>query len=74
VGYPPLVPGDCNGDDIVSAGDVVWLLSYLYRGGDPPAPLCIGNVNGDGIVSAGDVVYLMSYLYRQGPDPQNGCD
>jgi hypothetical protein len=74
IGDPPLVPGDCNGDDKVTGADVVYLLTYLYRGGYPPAPLCIGNVNEDGIVSGADVVYLMDYLYRNGPEPQNGCD
>jgi hypothetical protein len=69
-----LVPGDCNGDDIVSAGDIVWLLSYLYRGGDPPAPLCIGNVNEDSRVDGEDLVYILNYLFRYGPPPQNGCD
>jgi hypothetical protein len=28
--------GDCNGDGIINIGDVVYLITYLYRGGPPP--------------------------------------
>jgi hypothetical protein len=28
--------GDVNGDGIVNLGDVVYMISYLYRGGPPP--------------------------------------
>jgi C1A family cysteine protease len=67
------LPGDGNGDGVVSAGDVVYLLAYLYRGGLAPQPLAAGDANGDCMVGAGDVVYLITYLYRSGPPPQPGC-
>jgi hypothetical protein len=65
--------GDCNGDDIINVGDVVYLITYLYRGGSPPEPLCVGDVNNDDIVNVGDVVYLITYLYRGGPPPDPDC-
>jgi hypothetical protein len=65
--------GDANGDSAVTAGDVVYLLSYLYRKGPPPCIPEAGDANGDCTVSAGDVVYLLSYLYRHGPAPLEGC-
>jgi len=68
-GMPP-VCGDVQGDYIVNVGDVVYLVSYLYKGG--PAPYCPqarGDVNTDGIINVGDVVYLVSYLYKAGPLP-----
>jgi hypothetical protein len=65
--------GDVNGDGIVDVGDVVYLISYLYRGGPPPDPLSTGDVNCDGIVNLGDVVFLISYLYKSGPVPRC-CD
>jgi hypothetical protein len=61
--------GDVNGDGIINVGDVVFLVSYLYRGGLAPDPLWIGDANCDYIVNVGDVVYLVSYLYRGGPPP-----
>ncbi len=67
------VPGDANGDSLVSAGDVVYLLSYLYRHGPPPCVPEAGDANADCFVNAGDIVYLLTYLYRNGPPPQRGC-
>ncbi|NIM98788.1 MAG: hypothetical protein GTO24_12120 [candidate division Zixibacteria bacterium] len=63
------IPGDPNGDGIVDAGDVVFLLSYLFRYGDSPVPLASGDANGDGKVQPSDIVYLLNYLFREGPAP-----
>lgn len=65
--------GDANHDGIVNAGDIVYLVSYLYRGGPAPVPLSEGDVTCDGIINAGDIVFLVSYLYRGGPTPKC-CD
>jgi len=65
------VPGDANGDGSVNVGDVVYLVSYLYRNGPAPSPEDAGDANCDGPINVGDVVYLVSYLYRDGPPP--GC-
>jgi hypothetical protein len=69
-GYP-VVCGDANYDGAVGAGDVVYLLSYLFRGGDPPPCPMIGraDANYDGSVGAGDIVFLLSYLFRGGAAP-----
>jgi len=61
--------GDANADGIVDIGDVVYLISYLYRGGPPPTPPEVGDTNCDGIVDIGDVVRLIGYLYRGEPPP-----
>ncbi len=65
-----LPSGDCNGDEVVDVGDVVYLISYIYREGPAPDPLEVGDVNCDGVVDLGDVVYLINYLYREGPPPK----
>ena len=65
------IRGDANGDGIIDVGDVVYLVSYLYRNGPAPDPLEAGDANCDAIVNVGDVVYLVSYLYKGGPPP--GC-
>jgi hypothetical protein len=75
---PPEEPspqcGDANNDGIINVGDVVYLITYLYRGGSPPIPTtCIGDVNCDDIVNVGDVVYLITYLYRGGALPCPDC-
>jgi hypothetical protein len=66
--------GDVNADGIINIGDVVYLITYLYRSGSPPMPTsCIGDVNCDDIVNVGDVVYLITYLYRGGSPPCPDC-
>ncbi|MGB2803411.1 MAG: right-handed parallel beta-helix repeat-containing protein [Candidatus Zixiibacteriota bacterium] len=63
------VLGDANSDGIVDIGDVVYLINYLYRDGDPPNPIEAGDCNCDEIVDLGDLVYLINYLYKGGPPP-----
>ncbi len=63
------IRGDANGDDIITASDVIYLINYLYRSGNPPVPLQAGDANGDGAVGPGDVVYLINYLFRNGEPP-----
>jgi hypothetical protein len=61
--------GDANSDGLIAAGDIVYLLNYLYRGGPAPCPLEAGDANCSGAVEAGDIVYLLNYLYRGGDPP-----
>ncbi|MGB2989734.1 MAG: choice-of-anchor J domain-containing protein, partial [Candidatus Zixiibacteriota bacterium] len=68
---PPVKCGDANGDGVVTVGDLVYLVNYLYRGGDPPDPVSAGEVTCDGTVNISDLIYLINWLYRGGIDP---CD
>ncbi|UCB51543.1 MAG: dockerin type I repeat-containing protein [Candidatus Zixiibacteriota bacterium] len=61
------VLGDCNADHMADIGDLVYLISYLFRNGDPPIPLQAGDTNCDGTVDIGDVVRLIGYLYKGEP-------
>jgi hypothetical protein len=63
------VCGDANLDEWVDASDVVYLINYLFKGGDPPLASEMADVNLDSLVNAADVVYLLNYLFRDGPDP-----
>jgi hypothetical protein len=65
--------GDANSDGKVTVGDVVYLVSYLFKGGPPPCALSSGDTNGDCTITVGDVVYLVSYLFKFGPTPKAGC-
>ncbi|MGB2980240.1 MAG: dockerin type I repeat-containing protein, partial [Candidatus Zixiibacteriota bacterium] len=58
---PPVICGDVNNDGIVNVGDIVYLVTYLYRAGPAPIPQsCVGDVNNDDIVNVGDIVYLVT--------------
>jgi len=61
--------GDTNNDLMVNIGDVVYLVSYIFKGGPPPEPLCGGDVNGDGDINLGDGVYLVAWIFKGGPAP-----
>jgi hypothetical protein len=65
--------GDVNCNCEINVGDVVYLISYLFKEGLEPYPLDAGDVNGDCSIDVGDVVYLISYLFRGGPPPVCGC-
>jgi hypothetical protein len=67
---PGFTRGDANGDGIINVGDIVYLVSYLYKNGPAPSPIDAGDCNCDDIVNVGDVVYLVSYLYKGGPPPR----
>jgi glutamine cyclotransferase len=71
VGATFVLHGDANGNGIIELGDVVYLITYLYKDGPPPKPMEAGDANYDGKVDLGDVVYLITYLYKGGPPP---CD
>jgi hypothetical protein len=65
--------GDANGDGQINAGDVVFLINYLFIGGPAPQPLSAGDINGDCVVNSADAVYLINYLFIGGPAPELGC-
>jgi len=52
-------------------GDVLSLVSYLYKNGPSPSPTESGDVNCDGTVDLGDILFLVAYLYKGGFAP--GC-
>ena len=61
--------GNANGDGIISIGDAVFLINYIFREGPPPLPLSSGDANCDGAVNVGDAVYIISYILRGGSAP-----
>jgi hypothetical protein len=64
------VCGDANDNEVADIGDVIYVLNYLFKNGDPPVPLMqAGDVNLDVTVDIGDVVYLLNYLFKNGPLP-----
>lgn len=84
------VNGNTNGDDDgkeeerLDLSDAIWLLEFLFLGGDPPVPLGCdetgelslwlnGDVNGDWQRNVSDAVYLLTYLFSGGPEPVNPC-
>jgi hypothetical protein len=63
------IRGDCDDDRIINLGDVVYLISFLYKNGPAPNPLVAGDVTANGVVDLGDAVYLINFLYKNGSPP-----
>jgi hypothetical protein len=65
-----LYRGDANGDGVINAADVIFLINYLYARGSAPLPFINqGDVNHDDVVNVADIVYLMNYLFIGGSPP-----
>lgn len=60
--------GDPNGNQIVNALDVTYLINFLYKSGPAPKPdpLCSGDADGNCLTNILDITYLINYLYKHG--------
>jgi hypothetical protein len=66
----PIHPcGDANYDRNVNLADVVWIVNFIFLGGDPAKLYYLADVNVDDRVNLTDIIYLANYLYRGGPEP-----
>jgi hypothetical protein len=61
--------GDANYDGKLSVADIVYLISYLFKGGRPPFVLKAGDFNCDEQTTVTDVILLLNYLFKGGPPP-----
>jgi len=69
--YPDYICGDANSDESVNVSDAVWVVNYVFAGGDPPDPLESGDANCDGDVNVADSVWIINYVFADGNEP---CD
>jgi len=63
--------GDANNDGLVNVGDAVFMINYIYSGGDAPITIESGDANSDFVMNAGDPVYLINYIFSGGPPPND---
>lgn len=56
----PIVPGDVDGDGVVTAGDITVLYNHLLLGDD--TGMVNGDQDGDGVITAGDITVLYNML------------
>ncbi len=61
--------GDANADGVVNVGDIVYLVNYVFRGGDAPPDMRLAEVNCDGALNIGDAVYLIQFIFLGGSAP-----
>jgi hypothetical protein len=63
--------GDADGSSDVDIDDVVYLLQYIFGGGEPPYTFGSGDVDCSGGTDIDDLVYLIQYIFAGGNAP---CD
>jgi hypothetical protein len=63
--------GDANHDNFVNVSDAVYIINYIFVGGNPPNPMAAGNVNCDIGVNVSDAVWIINYIFIGGNEP---CD
>ena len=66
---PPVACGDGNADGFINVADAVYLINYIFKGGEPPDPVEAGDANNDGVVNVADPVFLINYVFKGGPAP-----
>ena len=63
------VAGDADRSGSVDIDDAVYLISYVFSGGNPPVLSVTGDVDCSGGLDIDDVVYLILFIFAGGPPP-----
>jgi hypothetical protein len=68
---PEYICGDANSDETVNVSDAVYIINYVFVGGDPPDPIESGDCNCDSTCNVSDAVWIINYVFVGGFEP---CD
>jgi hypothetical protein len=65
--------GDANSDGVIDITDAVFLIHFIFSGGEAPG-FCNyqygkGDANGNGTVDISDAVFLALRIFTGGPPP-----
>jgi hypothetical protein len=63
--------GDANSDETVNVSDGVFIINYVFAGGEAPDPIESGDANCDGTCNVSDAVWIINYVFTGGNEP---CD
>src|SRR5574341_301640 len=62
-----VINGDVNSDDKINLADIMFLVNYIFKGGNAPIPLKAGDLNCDTSIILSDIIYLVNYIFKAGP-------
>lgn len=66
---PRFLPGDVDGDGFISISDAVYLINYIFAGGEAPPSAQAADADCNGILTISDAVFLVNYIFSGGPGP-----
>jgi hypothetical protein len=61
--------GDADNSHYCDIDDVVFLISYIFAGGEPPVTPPNGDADGSETIDIDDPVYLINYIFQAGDKP-----
>jgi len=65
--------GELTQDDMIDVDDVVFMINYVYFGGETPNNIAAADTNCDGRINLVDITIIINYVFRGGPAPGSGC-
>jgi len=69
------IVGDANYSHTINVADAVWIINFVFSGGDPPMPvLAAGDANCTFSVNVADAVWIINYVFAGGDPPPCTCD
>jgi Viral BACON domain len=57
---------DANADCLINISDAIWIINFIFVGGDPPLPCISGDCNCDSLVNISDAVAIINYVFIAG--------
>jgi len=64
--------GDVNNDNVIDIRDIVYMINFVYNGGNGPYPFkYLGNMNPneDSVYDLADIMFMIHYYFDEGPCP-----
>jgi hypothetical protein len=66
--------GDVNLDYMLTSADVIYLVNYVFKSGQPPMPgLLYGEVTGDCVTNSTDIIYYVNFVFKGGASLLEAC-
>jgi len=63
------IRGDANDDGQHNISDAIFILSYLFSGGDDPDCVKSTDLNDNSTVDIADAIYILGFLFSEGAPP-----
>ena len=65
----PYICGDADGSESVNVSDAVYIINYVFVGGDAPDPIESGDADCSGACNVSDAVWIINYVFVGGNAP-----